>query len=456
MHLTNLCIFNLPPLREVKFDFDRHVNLFVGPNSSGKSTILRTIRDAKYMDEFYHEDFEPHADTTDVPTGPFPYPKTDFSSNWFPNEGGRHFYSGEFFDWFSPESLLSASNDWLDSISENPEKYRGTEYDEFAESVWNFVPCLFVPATRIGCSDSTIGYDYPDWIGNSPFGYREISFGNSVSYPFGYPEVFDGNFVTCWIDSRKGKVSTKEQEKIHNALVVAASCVKSICGEVIRDVDNSGFNAVLSYDPLGESLPASKLSSGVQGTLLWVQALALQMAADYEHADNWQNEPAILLIDEIENHLHPTWQRRVIRALLEHFPGLQIFATTHSPYVVAGLKAGQVHKLSRDSSGKVSVSTYDRDIVGWTSDDISREMLDILDPTDLETAGAAERLRELRAKGPSQDEQEEEDRQREMLNIRLDMGEELLDDEESTEIFDRLFAERFEYRFLQNLDQDSN
>ena len=60
------------------------------------------------------------------------------------------------------------------------------------------------------------------------------------------------------------------------------------------------------------------------------------------------NKPAILLIDEIENHLHPTWQRRVIPALLEHFPGLQIFATTHSPFVVAGLKAGQVHLLKRD------------------------------------------------------------------------------------------------------------
>ena len=57
---------------------------------------------------------------------------------------------------------------------------------------------------------------------------------------------------------------------------------------------------------------------------------------------------AILLIDEIENHLHPTWQRRVIPALRRHFPGLQIFATTHSPFVVAGLKRGQIHRLYRE------------------------------------------------------------------------------------------------------------
>ena len=51
-----------------------------------------------------------------------------------------------------------------------------------------------------------------------------------------------------------------------------------------------------------------------------------------DFAEDWQKQPAILLIDEIENHLHPTWQRRVIPALLDHFPGLQIFATTHSPF----------------------------------------------------------------------------------------------------------------------------
>ena len=76
------------------------------------------------------------------------------------------------------------------------------------------------------------------------------------------------------------------------------------------------------------------------------------------------------LIDEIENHLHPTWQRRVIPALLKHFPGLQIFATTHSPFVVAGLKAGQVHVLKRNDNGVVTASTNPQDVVGWTMDEI--------------------------------------------------------------------------------------
>ena len=59
-----------------------------------------------------------------------------------------------------------------------------------------------------------------------------------------------------------------------------------------------------------------------------------------DYLDEWWKLPFILVIDEIENHLHPTWQRRVIPALLEYFPNVQIIATTHSPFVVAGLKKG--------------------------------------------------------------------------------------------------------------------
>ena len=132
----------------------------------------------------------------------------------------------------------------------------------------------------------------------------------------------------------------------------------------------------------------------------------------------WYEQPAILLIDEIENHLHPTWQRRVIPALLEHFPGLQIFATTHSPFVVAGLKAGQVHMLNRDENGVVTYSPNMEAIEGWTADEILRVYMGVDEPTDETTARAARDLRRLRAQPPVMDEREEEERQAEIRRLR--------------------------------------
>ena len=162
-------------------------------------------------------------------------------------------------------------------------------------------------------------------------------------------------------------------------------------------------------DFLGEQpLYAGALSSGTQGTLLWIWALAFKMAHHYDWQEGWEKKPAILLIDEIENHLHPTWQRRVIPALLEHFPGLQIFATTHSPFVVAGLKAGQVHLLNRDANGVVTATTNTEDVIGWTADEILRTMMGVDDPTDLLTIERDKRLRELRGKETLTDEEESE------------------------------------------------
>ena len=132
--------------------------------------------------------------------------------------------------------------------------------------------------------------------------------------------------------------------------------------------------------------------------MLWIRWLAIKLLDFYNFEKGWEKQPAILLIDEIENHLHPTWQRRVIPALLEHFPGLQIFATTHSPFVVAGLKAGQVHLLKRDENGVVTAETRQEDIVGWTADEILRNLMGVEEPTDQLTVDRANRLRQLREK----------------------------------------------------------
>ena len=150
------------------------------------------------------------------------------------------------------------------------------------------------------------------------------------------------------------------------------------------------------------------LSSGSQSTLLWILWMALKMLNHYDFAEGWAQQPAVLLIDEVENHLHPTWQRRVIPALREHFPSLQIFATTHSPFVVAGLRAGQVHMLKRDADGVVTASTNERDIVGWTTDEILRTFMGVDEPTDQLTVNRANRLRELRGQEALSDAEAEE------------------------------------------------
>jgi hypothetical protein len=71
----------------------------------------------------------------------------------------------------------------------------------------------------------------------------------------------------------------------------------------------------------------------------------------------------VVLIDEIELHLHPKWQRMVIPALLRTFPNCQFIITTHSPQVLGEVKDGKIYRLANTESGVTAeiVRTYGRD-----------------------------------------------------------------------------------------------
>ena len=293
------------------------------------------------------------------------------------------------------------------------------------------------------------------------------------------PGIFDGRYVELAIDwLREGMVGNRYQQmRLNGVLQHSYSCAQSICSEVLsyypprpyvdeyeisatpRRLVHFGMGIETSDDTFGERLYAGELSSGTQSTLLWIYALALKMADHYGFERGWPDKPAILLIDEIENHLHPTWQRRVIPALLEHFPGLQIFATTHSPFVVAGLKAGQVHLLDRDENGVVTATTNTEDIVGWTADEILRNLMGVDDPTDKDTAEAARELRHLRSEGPRSSSEEEQARQERMQELRQRVDRDLLAGgpwKKQRELFEEQFAEALQkYRESKDMNQEN-
>lgn len=192
---------------------------------------------------------------------------------------------------------------------------------------------------------------------------------------------------------------------------------------------------------------------------LWDVALDYGQPADEVSHDAWRGLPFVLLIDEIENHLHPTWQRRVIHVLQKYFPNVQIVATTHSPFIVAGLKAGQVHLLNRDNNGVVTATTNSEDIVGWTADEILRTMMGVQDPTDEATAAAARELRQLRSEGPRDTEDAEAARQTRMQELRRLVNRDLLAGgprAAQRELFEQQFAEALEkYQQSRDLGQEN-
>lgn len=79
------------------------------------------------------------------------------------------------------------------------------------------------------------------------------------------------------------------------------------------------------------------MSLGYRTCIAWVVDLASRLCDRYPESDNPLAEPAIVLVDEIDLHLHPKWQRTIITYLTEMFTQTQFIVTAHSPLVVQAM-----------------------------------------------------------------------------------------------------------------------
>ena len=99
----------------------------------------------------------------------------------------------------------------------------------------------------------------------------------------------------------------------------------------------------LMYQESQTTLPAADLSSGFQSLIWMVFDIAYRMALLNPHKkEAIANTAGIVLIDELDMHLHPRWQWKVIDALWSVFPNVQFIATTHAPILFASAKDVQI------------------------------------------------------------------------------------------------------------------
>ena len=97
-----------------------------------------------------------------------------------------------------------------------------------------------------------------------------------------------------------------------------------------------------------EKRTLDQLSGGCQAVLALAADLAWRMAQGNPHLDDTLSSEAIVLIDEIELHLHPSWQQRILGDLRRTFPNAQFIVSTHSPQVLTTVEPQHIVELYRD------------------------------------------------------------------------------------------------------------
>lgn len=114
-------------------------------------------------------------------------------------------------------------------------------------------------------------------------------------------------------------------------------CVRQAVQAMIPEFDNLKVKRNplrLSVTKNGREFSVDQLSDGEKCTLALVGDLARRLALANQKDPNPLNGKGIVLIDEIELHMHPSWQRKVLPVLRQTFPNIQFIITTHSPQVL--------------------------------------------------------------------------------------------------------------------------
>lgn len=95
-------------------------------------------------------------------------------------------------------------------------------------------------------------------------------------------------------------------------------------------------------------LRIEQLSDGYRTTLAMVMDIAARMAEANPHLTDPLSSEGVILIDEVDLHLHPEWQREFLPKLINVFPNVQFIVTTHSPFIIQSVKKGKLLDLDQD------------------------------------------------------------------------------------------------------------
>ena len=89
--------------------------------------------------------------------------------------------------------------------------------------------------------------------------------------------------------------------------------------------------------PWGKYMPLGSVGDGYRSTLAWIVDFLGWALFQQQNILRRDDIAGIILVDELEQHLHPTWQRNIIRIMQSQFPKTQFLATSHSPLCASGL-----------------------------------------------------------------------------------------------------------------------
>jgi len=216
-------------------------------------------------------------------------------------------------------------------------------------------------------------------------------------------DLYDAEQLLSILDTasirKKGKgKATKLLKKVKQILSDLLLFIKSPDDIIIHSPlnDDGSANHVLVeiITPYGK-VALSNLSLGYQTMLAWMVDLALRMLWTNPDSTNPLHEPAVVIVDEIDLHLHPKWQRQIRQDLTYHFKNTQFICTAHSPFMAQDSEIENLCVIN-EIDGNVRIENEPAIVQGWRIGQIATsDLFGVSSERSLETEADINKRREI-------------------------------------------------------------
>jgi predicted ATP-binding protein involved in virulence len=183
--------------------------------------------------------------------------------------------------------------------------------------------------------------------------------------------------------ARQGNtVEAADRARSIQRLSDALSQITGVSVQFILEIDPFAVKVRLDQQP---PITVDLLPDGLQSLLSWIGDLLMRLdRIPWEKPGPITDQPFVLLLDEVEVHLHPAWQRKVLPVLERLFPNAQVIASTHSPFVIGSASDAWTH-LFHIQDGEVIVDPPHSSVLGQSYPAIVSELMGIEEQFDVDS-----------------------------------------------------------------------
>lgn len=335
MYITKLVLKDVGPFKGINIEFNSRVLVFIGKNGVGKSTILQSISALWALTYSVNQNI---------------IPKTRYGAQDSSIIGKLNIDNNEHEIRFDYTWALDSENIKRHNLQNS------RQLD---------VPLIAISPYRKFARTNISG----------PVKESENYNKSEIMYTFANKIIEDNqSSIQNWLVNRYFFSKERWGERYKKELLFFSKKFNDFfpSNESIRFSSVNQIMEPLFTTPTGD-IPFHLLSSGIQSIGYMIFEIIQSLNKYYKDTDNIFLEKGVVLIDEIEVHLHPQWQKNILQGLSNMFPNCQFITTTHSPLVVSNCEAGQVALLNReDDEIKIERPLNTN---GWLAEDIYNEYM---------------------------------------------------------------------------------